>query len=81
MAEVEPHPIAHGERDLVVVLVIEPLVNRLCLLEASPHIRQKLVPVRHVLGHDCDARFTRFIRMDGRGITPVNHLEWSLLKR
>jgi hypothetical protein len=72
MAEAEPH--------LAVALVVEALVNRLCLLEANPHIRQELVPVRHVLGHGHDACLTRFIRTDGRGIMAVNQLEWSLLK-
>jgi len=66
--------------DLVVVLVVVPLVDCLCLLEAVAHVGQELIPLGHAPSHGCDARVARFIGPDGRWVVAVDDPERHIIE-
>jgi len=51
MAETKPDPIPHALVNVAVMLVVEPLVDVLSLLQPGPSISQTIIVFRHGLGH------------------------------
>ena len=51
MAKAEPDPVPNIIADVAVVLVVEVLVDRLSLLQASAGICEDLVAFSHAFGH------------------------------
>jgi hypothetical protein len=63
-----------------VVLVIEPLVDCLGLLQPSAGISEEFVALNHAFGHRSHPRLAWFIRANGGGLAAVDNLEWCCLQ-
>jgi hypothetical protein len=57
--QAEPNPLADGERDLPMLMVIEVLVLLLRLFEPLPYLLQKLIALLHLSLHCWNACLTR----------------------
>ena len=81
MVETKPDPIPHALVNVAVMLVVEPLVDVLSLLQPGPSISQTIIVFRHGLGHHSHPGFARLIGTDGGWLTAVDELEWHGLER
>ena len=81
MAETKPDPITHAVMNFAVMLVVEPLVDGLSLLQPGPGISQHFIVFSHGLGHHSHPGFARLIGTDGGWLTAVDELEWRGLER
>ena len=80
MAKTKPDPITHAVLDVAVMLVVEPLVDCLSLLQSCPGISKHFIAFSHGLGHRSHPSFTRLIGSDGGWLTAVDELEWRGLE-
>jgi hypothetical protein len=55
VAEAQQHPLTRPVGDRPVALVIELLLNRLCLLKAMANVSEELLPFLHGARHCCHA--------------------------
>ena len=58
------------------VLVVEALVDRLSLLQASAGVREELVAFSHAFGHRNHPCLAWLIGTDGGRLMAVDDLEW-----
>ena len=71
MTEAQQHRVSHR----AVLLVVLPLLDRLCLFQPETNVLEELLALSHSLGHNSNPRFPRLIRADGRGITAIDNAE------
>ena len=63
------------------VLVVDTLLDRLCLLQAIADVLEESSAFLHLLSHRSNASLAGLIRADGRGIPAVDHPERGVAKR
>jgi hypothetical protein len=55
------------------VLVVDALLNRLCLFKAIVDVVEESCMFFHLLGNRCDGGLAGLIRADGRGVPTIDH--------
>jgi hypothetical protein len=75
---VKKSPIADLEGHWPVVLVVDALLNRLCLFKAVADVVEEGRTLFHLLGNRCNAGLTGLIGADGRGVPAIDHTKRSV---
>jgi hypothetical protein len=55
------------------VMVVDALLNRLCLFKAIADVVEEGRTLFHLLGNRCDAGLAGLIGADGRGVPAIDH--------
>jgi hypothetical protein len=63
------------------VLVVDALLNRLCLFKAIADVVEESCTFFHLLDDRCDAGLTGLIRADGRGVPAIDHMKRRVAER
>ena len=63
------------------MLVVDTLLDRLCLFEAIADVVEEGCVVLHLLGNSSNARLAGLIRADGRRVAAIDHAERCLPER
>jgi hypothetical protein len=61
-----------------VVLVVDALLNRLCLFKAIANVVKEGRTLFHLLGNRCDAGLAGLIGADGQGVPAIDHTKWRV---
>jgi hypothetical protein len=81
LSKAKKSPIANLEGHWSMVLVVDALLNRLCLFKAIVDVVEESCTFFHLLGNRCDTGLVGLIRADGRGVPAIDHTKRRVAER
>jgi hypothetical protein len=81
LSKAKKSPIADLKGHGSMVLVVDALLNHLCLFKVIADIVEESCPFFHLLGNRCDAGLAGLRRADGRGVPAIGHTKRRVAER